>query len=177
MLKIKGHEIGSVAVKGASTRRAIQFQNNIITILRKIGVNENDIDIPLERMAMKKVKASATWWIADERMHYSHNMQKNYVENLYVLSRVIELEANRVLSEENTLSEFISEFREDSDIYERRQEAREFFGCDYDEMDFAIINEKYKEMARELHPDKPTGDVEKFKQLNIAHKILKRELT
>ncbi|SFM43694.1 J domain-containing protein [Methanolobus profundi] len=177
MVKIKGHELGSVVVKGASTRRAVQFQNNIITVLRKIGVNENDIEIPLERMAMKKTKASATWWIADERMHYSHNMQKNYVENLYVLSKVIEIEANRVLSEENTLSEFISEFREDADIYERRQEAREFFGCDYDETDFTVINEKYKTLARELHPDKPTGDTEKFKQLNVAHKILKRELT
>lgn len=177
MLKIKGHEIGPVVVKGASTRRAIQFQNNIITVLRKIGVNENDIDIPLERLAMKKVKASATWWISDHRMHYSHSMQKNYVENLYVMSRVIEIEANRVLSGNITLSEFISEFREDSDIYERRQEAREFFGCGHDETDFTVINEKYKEMAKELHPDKPTGDTEKFKQLNVAHKILKRELT
>lgn len=177
MIKLKGHEIGPVAVRGASTRRAIQFQNNIIKVLKKIGVNENDIDIPLERLAMKKVKASATWWISDHRMHYSHNMQKNYVENLYVLSRVIEIEANRVLSGDITLSEFISEFKEDSDIYEKRQEAREFFGCDHDETDFTIINEKYKEMAKELHPDKPTGDTEKFKQLNIAHKILKRELT
>ncbi|MCX9025094.1 MAG: DnaJ domain-containing protein [Candidatus Methanoperedens sp.] len=36
---------------------------------------------------------------------------------------------------------------------------------------------KYKALAKELHPDMPTGDTEKFKQLNIAHKILKRELT
>lgn len=177
MVKIKGHEIGSVVVKDASNRRAVQFQNNIIKTLKKIGVNENDIDIPLERVALKKVKASATWWILDDRMHYSHNMQKNYVENLYVLSRVIEIEANRVLSGENTLSEFISEFREDSDIYERRIEAREFFGCSHDETDFEVINQKYKLMSKELHPDMPTGDIEKFKQLNIAHKILKRELT
>ncbi|WP_319508663.1 J domain-containing protein [uncultured Methanolobus sp.] len=177
MLKIKGHEIGSVAVKGASNRRAIQFQNNIITILRKIGVNENDIDIPLERLAMKKVKASATWWLGDDRMHYSHNMQKNYVENLYVLSRVIDIEANRVLSGDITIDDFISEFKEDKDVHQKRQEAREFFGCDHDETDFTVINEKYKMLSKELHPDKPTGDLEKFKELNVAHKILKRELT
>jgi DnaJ domain. len=177
MLKIKGHEIGSVVVKGASNRRAIQFQNNIITILRKIGVNENDIDIPLERLAMKKVKASATWWLGDDRMHYSHNMQKNYVENLYVLSRVIDIEANRVLSGDITIADFISEFKEDKDVHQKRQEAREFFGCDHDETDFTVINEKYKMLSKELHPDKPTGDLEKFKELNVAHKILKRELT
>ncbi|WP_406662007.1 J domain-containing protein [Methanolobus sp. ZRKC3] len=177
MVKIKGHDIGSVVVKGASTRRAVQFQNNIITALRKIGVTENDIDIPLERMAMRKVNASATWWIADHRMHFSHNMQKNYVENMYVLSKIIEIEANRVLSGDIAIADFISEFKEDKDVHQKRQEAREFFDCAHDETDFTIINEKYKLMARELHPDKPTGDTEKFKQLNVAHKILKRELT
>jgi len=38
-------------------------------------------------------------------------------------------------------------------------------------------NKKHREMAKELHPDMSTGDTEQFKKLNIAHKILKRELT
>ncbi|WP_135605199.1 J domain-containing protein [Methanococcoides sp. NM1] len=177
MVKIKGHEIDSIIIKDAGNRRAMQFKNNIVTVLRRIGVNENDIDIPLERIAMKKAKASATWYLSDHRMHYSHNLQSKYVENLHVLSKVIEIEVNRVLSEEKTLSDFILEFKEDSDVYNKRKEAREFFDCDHDETDFEIINKKYKSMAKELHPDMPTGDTEKFKKLNIAHKILKRELT
>ena len=177
MVKIKGHEIGSIVVKDASNRRAIQFKNNIIKVLKKIGVIEDDINIPLERIAIKKAKASATWYISDHRMHYSHNLQNKYVENLYVLFKVIETEANLVLSGQNTLRNFISEFKEDSDVYDKRKEAREFFDCDHDEHDFEIINKKYKVMAKELHPDMSTGDTEKFKQLNIAHKILKRELT
>ena len=177
MVKIKGHEIGSIIVTGASNRRATQFKNNIIKVLKKIGVNEDDIDIPLERIAIKKVKASATWYISDHRMHFSHNLQRKYVENLYVLFKVIEIEANRVISGENTLRDFILEFKEDSDVYNKRKEAREFFGCEHDESDFDLINKKYKVMAKELHPDMSTGDTEKFKRLNIAHKILKRELT
>lgn len=177
MVKIKGHEIDPIIIKSAGNRRAMQFKNNIITVLRKIGINENDVDIPLERLAMKKAKASATWYLSDHRMHYSHNLQNKYVENLHILSRVIEIEVDRVLSEEKTLSDFILEFKEDSDVYNKRAEAREFFDCDHDETDFEIINKKYKLMAKELHPDMPTGDTEKFKKLNIAHKILKRELT
>ncbi len=177
MVKIKGHEIGEVNVKSASNRRAVQFRNNIITSLKKIGIVDNDIEISLERMGMRKIKASATWWIGDHRMHFTHNMQKNYVENMYVLSKVIEMETNRVLEEDITIDDFISEFKENKDVHQKRQEARKFFDCDHDETDFTIINEKYKLMARELHPDKPTGDTEKFKQLNVAHKILKRELT
>lgn len=177
MVKIKGHEIGSIVVKDASNRRSIQFKNNIIKILKKIDVIEDDINIPLERIAIKKAKASATWYISDHRMHFSHNMQSKYVENLYVLFKVIEIEVNLVISGENTLRDFISEFKEDSDVYDRRKEAREFFDCDHDEFDFEVINTKYKIMAKELHPDMSTGDTEKFKKLNIAHKILKRELT
>lgn len=177
MVKIKGHEIGSVIVKSASNRRAVQFKNQIITVLRKIGVNESDVDIPLERMALRKAEASATWYLSGYRMHYSHNLQNRYVENLHVLLKVIECEVNLVLSEKNTLNNFVSEFKEDSDINDKRKEAREFFGCEHDETDFEVIHKKYKEMAKELHPDMPTGDTEKFKELNVAHKILKRELT
>ena len=177
MVKIKGHEIGSIIVKDASNRRSIQFKNNILKVLRRIGVNEDDIDIPLERIAIKKAKASATWYLLGYRMHFSHNLQSKYVENLYVLFKVIEIEANLVLSEKNTLHDFISEFKEDSDVYNKRREARDFFGCDHDEDDFEVIHKKYKMMAKELHPDMSTGDTEKFKKLNIAHKILKRELT
>jgi len=177
MVKIKGHEIGPIIVKDASNRRALQFKNNIITVLRRIGVNENDINIPLESIAIKKAKASATWYLSGYRMHYSHNLQSKYVENLQVISKIIEIEANLLISEKNTLSDFISEFKEDKDVDVKRKEAREFFGCEHDETDFEIIHKKYKAMAKELHPDMSTGDTEKFKTLNIAHKILKRELT
>ena len=39
-----------------------------------------------------------------------------------------------------------------------------------------LINKKYKELAKEHHPDMPGGNTEKFKAINHAHKTLKREL-
>ena len=177
MVIIKGHEIGTIIVKNANNRRALQFKNNIVMLLRRIGVNENDIDVPLENVAIKKARASATWYLSGYRMYYSHNLQSKFVENLQVLSKVIEIEANLVLSEKKTFDEFIAEFKEDSDVDDKRKEARAFFGFDHNLNDLDIINKKYKAMAKELHPDMPAGDIEKFKQLNNAHKILKRELT
>ncbi len=177
MVIIKGHEIGTIIVKNAHNRRAMQFKNNIIMLLRSIGVNENDIYVPVENVAIKKAKASATWYYSGHRMYYSHNMQSKFVDNLHVLFKVIEIESNLVLSEKKTFDDFISEFREDSDVDDKRKEAREFFGVEPDSNDLEIISKKYKAMAKELHPDMPSGDTEKFKQLNIAHKILKRELT
>jgi hypothetical protein len=155
----------------------MQLKNNIVKLLTSIGVNENDIDVPVENVAIKKAKASATWYYSGHRMYYSHNMQRKFVDNLHVLFKVIEMESSLVLSEKKTFDYFISEFREDKDVDNKRKEAREFFGVSHDLNDLEIISKKYKAMAKELHPDMPTGDTEKFKQLNIAHKILKRELT
>lgn len=176
MVIIKGHEIGTINGKNSNNRRALQFKNNIITLLRRIGVNENDIDVPLENVAIKKARASATWYHSGHRMYYSYNLQSKFVDNLQVLSRVIEMETNMVLSEKKTFEDFIAEFKEESDVDDKRKEAREFFGFGHDLNDLEIINKKYKAMAKELHPDMPTGDTEKFKQLNNAHNILKREL-
>lgn len=142
MIKIKGHEIDPVIVKNAGNRRAMQFKNNIVTALRRIGVNENDIEVPLERLAMKKTQASATWYQDGHRMHYTHGLQNKYVENLHILSKVIEIEANRVISGEKTLSDFILEFKEDKDIHDKRKEARAFFDFDHDETDFELIDKK-----------------------------------
>ena len=177
MVIIKGHEIGTIIVKNAHNRRALQLKNNIIMLLKSIGFKENDIDVPIENIAIKKAKASATWYYSGHRMYYSHNMQSKFVDNLHVIFKLFEIESNLVLYERKSFEDFISEFREDSDVDNKRKEAREFFGVEPDVNDLELISKKYKAMAKEFHPDMPTGDTEKFKQLNIAHKILKRELT
>ena len=175
-LKAKGHEIEAVAVTGSYNRRAVQFSNRIIAALKKIGVKRDDIDVHLEGMAGRKAKASATWFALGHMMHYGSNQQARFVDNLGIVLKIIEAETSLVFSGKKTLSEFIEEFREDEDIDEKRTKAREFLGVGPDSADLEEINKRYKEMAKELHPDKPTGDTEKFKKLNSAHKTLKREL-
>src|SRR4030067_1793685 len=106
MVIIKGHEIETVIVRNAHNRRALQLKNNIIMLLRSIGVNENDIDVPVENVAIKKAKASATWYYCGHRMYYSHNMQRKFVDNLHVLFKVIEIESKLVLFEKKTFEDF-----------------------------------------------------------------------
>ena len=177
MAVIKGHDIKTMVITTAFNRKALQFSNSIIKVLKKIGVDENDVEIHLESIAMRKAKASATWYFLDHRMHYSYNLQKKFVDNLYVVFKVIEVEVGMIISKKNTPEEFILHFKEDKNVESRQRNAREFFDLEHDETDFEVINKKYKDMAKILHPDTPTGDTERFKQLNDAHKILKRELT
>jgi len=42
-------------------------------------------------------------------------------------------------------------------------------------MDFDLINKTYKNIVRYCHPD--MGDIEKFKVINKAHKVLNKEFS
>ena len=175
-LKIKGHEFNSVIASDSFQRRSVQYRNKIIDTLRKIGLTEDDVDVPVEAAAMKKAPASATWYFEGYHLHYSYQASGKFVDNLYVVFKIIELEVNALLNEERTINEFISEFSEDKDVKKQRKEAREALGVSHDTTDLGIIDKKYKELAKQHHPDMPDGDINKFKAINRAHKILKREL-
>ena len=175
-INVKGHEFSTFSVVSAFNRRSIQFSQNIINSLKKLGLTEDNIDIPLETNGIKKAPASASWWIDGYFLYYSYASCGKFVENLYVVSKVIELEVNALLNEEKTAEEFIHEFTEDADIEKKRKEARNVLGLHHDAMDMGLINKKYKVLAKEHHPDMPMGSTEKFKEINNAHKTLKREL-
>ena len=175
-LTVKGHEFSMFQVRDSYTRRAVQFKNNILESLRKIGLTEDDIEVPLEVFALKKAPASASWYIDGHHLYYSYNLSLKFVENLYVVSKVIELEVEALLQEKITVEEFIAKFSEDHDIESKRKQAREVLGLDPHIMDLELINKTYRDLAKEHHPDMPLGNTERFKEINNAHKLLKREL-
>lgn len=175
-VNFKGHIITPMLIKDNFQRRALQMKNKIIAALAKTGVREDDIELEFNGMEVKKAKAVVTWYYDGHMLHYGNNSMDKYVENLYIVMKVIEGEVESVEKGEKSMLDFIGEFREEDDLEKSRKEAREFFGLAHDAKDMEEIDKKYKEMARHLHPDMPTGDTEKFKKLNTAHKILKREL-
>ena len=175
-LKIKGHEFNAVIAKDSFHRRAVQYRNKIIDTLRKIGLTEDDVEIPVEAASMKKAPASATWYFEGYHLHYSYQASGKFVDNLYVVFKMIELEVNALLNEEMTINEFVSEFSEDKDVKKQREGARDLLGVSHDTTDLDLIDKKYKELAKEHHPDMPNGDISKFKAINRAHKMLRREL-
>jgi len=93
-----------------------------------------------------------------------------------VVGRVIALEVEDVLAEKKTFEEFLRDFTEKEEVEQMRKEAREVLGVAEDSIDIEEIDRKFKELAKQHHPDKPDGDTEMFKKINDAHKILMREL-
>lgn len=175
-IKIKGHEFEAITVRDSFSRRAMQYKNNIIATLGKLGLTVDDIDIEIEANAIKNTPASVSWYFDHHHLHYSHSSRTKYVENLYVVFKVLDLEVTALLNEEKTIQEFVNEFAESHDVAKKRKEAREILGLDHDVNDLEVINKAYKDLAKGHHPDAEGGDIEKFKAINNAHKMLKREL-
>ena len=175
-IKVKGHEFAALSIKDSFDRRALQYKNKITAALRKIGIKEDDVGIELEAVSVKSAPASASWYVWGHLLHYSYKSPKKYVENLYIVFKVIELEVNALLAGQKTQQEFISEFSEGDDFEDKRKEAREILGVAPDALDLNYIDSKYKDLAKKYHPDMPDGNTDKFKEINHAHKILRREL-
>lgn len=175
-ITIKGHDITPLTIRDSHTRRAVQYKNEIIFALRKIGLTEDDIDIKLEGSAVKSAPAFVSWYIDGHHLYYSFRSARRYVENLYVVFKVIELEVQALLAGQKTSEEFISTFSEDRDVEEQRKDARAVLGVEQDVLDLQVINSRYKELAKKNHPDMPGGNAEKFKEINGAHQMLLREL-
>jgi hypothetical protein len=176
MANIKGHEFNIVICRDSFDRRAVQYRNKILFALKKIGLSEDYVDVPLEKVAMKKVAASATWFIKGNKLHFSHQAAGRFVDNLFVVCKVIELEVEDLINDKKTINDFISAFLEEEDIEKARKDAREVLGVEHDTMDIDVINKNYKKLAKDHHPDMVGGDIDKFKAINKAHKTLKREL-
>ncbi|MBU0615621.1 MAG: J domain-containing protein [Nanoarchaeota archaeon] len=177
MVDIKGYNFREIVIRDSYNRRALQFKNQIITYLRKFGLTEDDVEIPLEGITIRKAQASASWYMWEEHLFFSYNRSTKFVENLAMVAQVIKHFLNLLDKEEITQEEFLKLFAEDKDVVKQRKEARETLGVEEDSTDFETIHQNYKKLSKELHPDMPNGNTERFKRINTAHKILKKELS
>jgi len=176
MLKVRGHDIKEPAIKDSFSRRALKMKNNIIEILSVLGVEPHQVDIDLETIPIRNAPASVTWYFAGQKLYYSYTSLPRFIDNLFVVETIIELEVTRLVTKDISEDEFCRSFSEDDDVEQQRIEARQLLGVDVNERDFEVISKKYKELAKEHHPDMPNGNPELFKKINLAHKLLKREL-
>jgi hypothetical protein len=174
-LNIKGNDINIALTTGSSIRYADLFRNKIYTILNRIGVNKGYVRIKDEPNPMRKAPAEVTWYMEHFSCYYSYGRQEKYVDNLQVISKVLEVEITKILAGKKTIEEFAMDFQKEDEISDKRKEARKTLGLDENETNMEVIDKAFKTMARTHHPDLG-GDAEDFKKINEAHKLLRKEL-
>lgn len=156
-------------------RRMQQIQNSIVATLGQLGIRADDIDF-VQGFALKKVPAQMNWYADGYFCHISCNKGNSLVDNFALILELLKQEVADVLAGALQEEEFYAKYEEDEDIYEQQRAARNYFGLESDHFDFDEVVRRYKEKSKQLHPDMPQGDVDKFKELNKYHKILKKEL-
>jgi hypothetical protein len=177
IIKVKGHEIKLPTIRDSFQRRSQQYKNDIIKTLKKLDLTEDDCEIELIRMASRRVPAKVLFYFDGHRMFYSYqNPQLNFTQNMYIAAKVIEIEVDLFVNKQKSNDDFVRTFSEDDNIEKQRAQARELLGVEAGSLDLNDINKKYKVLAKKYHPDMPGGSLQKFKEINNAHKTLKREL-
>ncbi len=176
MLKIKGNEIQEPRIMGSFDRKAVLFQNHIVAALKKIGVDRDHVEVNLAGTAHKKLPASVSWYYNGRNLKYTYSQMNKFVENLFVIDKVLNLEVEKLVDGEITADQFCREFQEDDDLGDQLTEARKTLEVAEDEKDFDVIAKSYKKLAKKYHPDMSEGNPEMFKKINAAHKLIKKEL-
>ncbi len=175
-IRVRELEFNLPEIRDSYDRRAILFKNNIIESLKKIGLQDYQSEIELPGNARIAAPASASWYFEGYFMHYSCNSQAKYIENLFIVSKVIELKVKELVEKHTTFQDFISYFTEEKDIAKTRKSARSDLGLPEDCRDMALITKTYKQLAKQHHPDANDGSDAEFKKINNAYQILRREL-
>lgn len=177
-LSVKGHEIELKITKTAYQRKVVQFANHIVEDLKLLGIPRDNIEIETNIIGNKKEPAKIEFWASGYYMRFSYQLAKRFVDNLYIISKVINLEVNEVLNKQKTYEEFLHTFQEQQNVKETKKELKEAkiaLGVNEDETDIDTINQSYKKLARKHHPD-IGGDLEEFQKVNKAHKLIKKEM-
>lgn len=175
-IKIKGNEIAVPNITNSFDRRAIQIQNNIIATLKLIGIERDNVRMPIEKVPQKKAPASVSWYFNGRNLKYSYSLLPRFIDNLYIIDKVLKIEVEKLVSDEINADQFCREFSEDEDLSSQLAEARKTLGVSADEKDFELISKKYKDLARTHHPDMPEGSHDTFQKINAAHKLIQKEL-
>ena len=176
MVKIKGNEIEEPCFRDSFDRRAVKIQNSIMATLKLLGIDRDNVDVPMEKNVRVKGLACVSWYFEGRNLKYSYSLLPKFIDNLYIVNKVLEIEIGKLIDEEITLDEFQREFSEDDDLGDQLIEARKLLGVSESESDFEVISKGYKDLAKKHHPDMDGGNHEMFQKINAAHKLIKKEL-
>jgi hypothetical protein len=174
---VRGHIIKLKNIPAPSVRRAQTYLNEIISCLRKLGVDPDDVECKIPLLVTRGKSAEVMWWMPGHNCYISYAAQPRFIDNLYVISKIIQEEFKLIESGQKSIHQFVESFQKEEDLNELQKKARVTLGVPEDCNDLATINSAYKKLAIKFHPDKDDGDEEKFKKINNAHKVLKKELS
>ena len=176
-IEVNGKVIHIRPTKSLFKKTAYQLAQETLDSFKKIGITRDYIVLELPRNPLKRDTPAEISWVVNGKDHYySCNTQETYRDNLGVISRVIYQDCYAIRNGMKSFGQVMSQFRLDYDPDSQRTKTpREILGIPEHINDKDYIKFKYKQKAKELHPDQG-GDTEKFKELKEAYENILKEL-
>ena len=176
---VKGHEIPLKITKTGCNRKAVQLVNSIVADLKLIGVVRDDVEVEIPTLANRISPAVLEFWLNRHYCRFSYSKAKRFVDNLYLISKLITNEVREVVENRKDIYEFYSMFNETKSemkaLDKSLSDAKLLLGLEKREDNIDTINLAYKKLARKHHPDLG-GDIEEFQNINKAHKLILKEM-
>lgn len=153
------------------------YRRKAVEALGKIGIEPRYIDLQYGGGSGLRDDAWAemTWSVNNQDHTYRCDSQQCDVDNVASIAQVIEQDVKSIRRGLKSFGQVMNQFRLDSPSGERIKTPREIIGVEENCKDFEYITFKYKQRAKEIHPDK-TGDKKAMQELNEALAQLHTEL-
>lgn len=158
-----------------STSSIPSLRDYIYKWLGRIGITKDYISIehgPYPRDCWAEVK----WQVNGDDYSYKCSSQKDNKNCLAAIEQLVHQEVIFIERGIKTFGQVMSQFRIGYEGKDKFIDPWQVLGVDKKIKDIDYITYKYKTKAKELHPDTGSGDAEKFKELQEAYTVIKKEL-
>ena len=177
VIEVNGKRVEIKPTKSRFQRTAYQLSQDIYRALERVGITKDYIDLPMCRNPLKRDEpAMISWTVNGKDYYFECSKQERFVDNLGVIAKVIEQESYAIRNGLKPFGMAMNQFRLGYDPDGKmKRSPREILGVPEYVKDAEYIKFRYKQKARELHPDQG-GDPEKFKELQEAYEELRKEM-
>ncbi len=175
-IEVNGQHVEIKINKTSASKNIGAYKRDTLRWLERIGITKEFISIEHSHYGYEESFAEIRWMVNDKEYYYKCNTQDTATGCVAAIEQLVHYEVIFIERGIKTFGQVMNQFRigYDPDAPHART-PREIIGIPEHINDIEYIKFKYKQKAKELHPDKG-GNAEDFKDLQEAYSKLKKEL-
>ena len=175
-IEVNGRHVEIKINKTSAGKNIGAYKRDILRWLERIGISKEHVSIEHSHYGYEDPFAEIRWVVNNKEYYYKCNTQDNATGCVAAIEQLVHYEVIFIERGIKTFGQVMNQFRIGFDPEApHTRTPREIIGIPDSNNDLAYIKFKYKQKAKELHPDQG-GDPEQMQELNEAFEQIKKEL-